>query len=287
MAQYSQEFATGVAVITGAGSGIGEGIARCAAEAGMRVVVADIAIDRAESVAAAIRDGGGDARASEVDVAQPESLDALARFSYDIYGEVTLLVNNAGIETVGFSWELGAEAWERVLDINIHGAVHGVRAFAPKMIAAGKPAWIANTSSIGGFGITPLQTSYIMSKHAMIAYSECLFLEMEIKQAPVQVSVILPGPVKTRIFEDGQTESDATSAAHRDVMMGMLQANGISAYEAAQRILPQIAAGDFWVSTHPEMTAEFAGNRAAQLSVLAKPSLPQEVLANMGMADAL
>ncbi|WP_116364059.1 SDR family NAD(P)-dependent oxidoreductase [Parahaliea mediterranea] len=274
----------GVAVITGAGSGIGEGLARVAAEQGMKVVVADIALDRADSVANAIAEQGGEALAVKVDVSDPQSIEALAATVHDHWGDVTLLVNNAGVETLGFSWELSAQQWEKTLNINIHGAIHGVRAFAPRMIAAGKPAWIANTASIGGLGMMPIQTSYILSKHAMISFSECLFLEMQIKQAPITVSAILPGPVATRIFEDGGTTTDTSSEQHRVMMNTMLEADGISGYEAAQRILPQLAAGDFWVSTHPDITREFAAGRAAHLSALAKPALPEEVLRGMGLS---
>ncbi|GAB3275803.1 SDR family NAD(P)-dependent oxidoreductase [Parahaliea aestuarii] len=274
----------GVAVITGAGSGIGEGLARVAAEYGMKVVVADIAVDRAQSVASAIVEQGGEALAVKVDVSTPDSIDALAATVHEHWGDVTLLVNNAGVETLGFTWELSTAQWEKTLNINIHGAIHGVRAFAPRMIAAGKPAWIANTASIGGLGMMPIQTSYILSKHALISFSECLYLEMQIKQAPIRVSAILPGPVATRIFQDGGTTIDTGSEQHRVLMNAMLEADGISGYEAAQRILPQIAAGDFWVSTHPEITREMAAGRAAHLTALGNPALPVEVLRGMGLS---
>lgn len=276
----------GVAVITGAGSGIGEGLARVAATQGMRVVVADIAADRAEAVAASIRESGGEAMSARVDVADPASIDALAEFAHETWGDVTLLVNNAGVETLGFSWELSTEQWEKTLNINIHGAIHGVRAFAPHMLESGKRCWIANTASIGGLGMMPIQTSYILSKHAVISYSECLFLEMQIKQAPIHIAAILPGPVTTRIFADGGTTTDNNSEHHRVMMHAMLEADGISADEAARRILPQIAAGDFWVSTHPEITRQMAAARAQHLSTLSKPALPAELLQSMGLSVA-
>jgi NAD(P)-dependent dehydrogenase (short-subunit alcohol dehydrogenase family) len=273
-----------VAVITGAGSGIGEGLAHCAAAAGMQVVVADIATDRAESVADAIREAGGDAMAMPVDVACPGSIDALAEAVHTRLGDVTMLFNNAGVETVGFSWELSSEQWEKTLLINIHGAIHGVRAFAPRMLASGRRAWIANTCSIGGLGMMPLQTSYILSKHAMISFSECLFLEMQLKGAPIHVSAVLPGPVATRIFADGGGGQDEGSAQHRAMMDAMLHADGISGLEAAQRIFPQVVAGAFWVSTHPEVTQQMAAGRAQHLSALSTPALPAEILASMGLA---
>jgi len=278
-------FNGGVAVITGAGSGIGAGLARHSAELGMRVVLADISIDRAETVAEEIRSAGSDALAVHTDVSIPESLDRLAAITSEHFGDVTLLVNNAGIETLGFVWELPAAMWEKTLQINIHGVIHGVRAFVPGMLAAGKKAWIANTSSIGGLGMMPIQTSYIVSKHAILSFSECLRLEMQLQQALIVVSAILPGPVATRIFADSQTGAAAGNERHRQIMNGMLEADGISGDEAARRILPQIAAGEFWVSTHPEMTQQFASQRAQYLSALAAPQMPLETLQAMGLGD--
>ncbi len=277
-------FRGGVAVITGAGSGIGEGLARLAARQGMRVVLAVVALDRVESVAGDIRAGGAEALAVHTDVSEPEALDRLAALTHEAFGDVTLLVNNAGIETLGYVWELPAALWEKTLKINIHGAIHGVRAFAPRMLEAGKRAWIANTSSIGGLGIMPVQTSYVLSKHAILSFSECLYLEMQVKKAPIHVSAILPGPVATRIFEDSSTGEDPVNVRHRDIMRQMLKSDGMSGYEAAERILPQIAEGRFWVSTHPETTREFANNRARHLAELSDPALPPEVLAGLGVA---
>jgi NAD(P)-dependent dehydrogenase (short-subunit alcohol dehydrogenase family) len=278
-------FNGGVAVITGAGSGIGAGLARHSSELGMRVVVADIAVDRAEAVAEGIRAAGGDALAVHTDVSVPEALDALAAITRERFGDVTLLMNNAGIETLGLVWELPAPLWEKTLQVNIHGVIHGVRAFVPGMLAAGRKAWIANTSSIGGLGMMPIQTSYILSKHAILSFSECLRLEMQLQQAPISVSAILPGPVSTRIFEDSQTGAAPGNERHRQIMHSMIAADGISADEAARRILPQIAAGEFWISTHPQMTQEFAQRRAQYLTALALPQLPLETLQAMGLGE--
>jgi NAD(P)-dependent dehydrogenase (short-subunit alcohol dehydrogenase family) len=266
-------FKGGVAVITGAGSGIGEGLARESAALGMKVVLADIAAERIGAVADTIRSAGGEALAIPTDVTEPEAIERLAALTHERYGDVRLLVNNAGIETLGFVWEIPAAAWERTLAININAVVHGVRAFAPRMLAAGKSAIIANTASIGGLGIMPIQTSYIMSKHAIIAFSECLRLEMQVKKAPVQISVILPGPVATRIFEDADSGSNPVVRHHRDIMRSMLRQDGISGHEAAQRILSQIESGNFWVSTHPEMTRDMASQRAAHLTALDAPEM--------------
>lgn len=273
----------GVAVVTGAASGIGEGLARYAGENGMKLVIADINEERLNAIAEELRSKDVEVLAVPTDVSDAVAIDRLADAAFDHYGEVRLLINNAGIETLGFVWELPADVWDKTLNINIHGAVHGVRAFAPRMLASGKPGFIANTASIGGFGTMPVQTSYIMSKHAMIAFSECLAMEMQVKQAPIQVSAILPGPVATRIFEESKANPDPVSAYHREVMRSMLEKEGMTGYQAAQQILPQIAAGEFWVSTHPEITRGYAANRADVLANLHKPVLADELKAMLGI----
>src|SRR5690606_34817941 len=178
-----QKFAGGVAVITGAGAGLGSGLARRAGALGMTVVVTDIDGGRAEKVAREIIEAGGKAEALVIDVSRPEELDRLAETMFERHGGVRLLINNAGIETLGYTWEIPAARWEATLDINIHGVIHGVRAFVPKMLAKGEEAWIANLASVGSFGMMPTQTAYILTKHAVQSFSECLYLEMEVAEA--------------------------------------------------------------------------------------------------------
>ncbi|KAM5353393.1 hypothetical protein ACJ41O_000043 [Fusarium nematophilum] len=168
------KFCGGVAVITGAGGGLGSGLARHAASLGMTVIVADIAFDRAKEVASSITATGGRAEAISVDVSRPEELDRLSDHVFAQYGSVRLLINNAGIETLGSCWEVSATRWEATLNVNIHGVVHGVRAFLPRMIASGDECWIANTSSAGAFATIPGQSAYIMTKHALQAFTEAL-----------------------------------------------------------------------------------------------------------------
>ncbi|WP_207886372.1 SDR family NAD(P)-dependent oxidoreductase [Pseudomonas sp. 30_B] len=270
--------AGGVAVITGAGSGIGEGIARTAASRGMKVVLADIAGDRAEAVAAEIRAQGGEALAVATDVSDATQLDRLAQRAYDAFGEVTLLVNNAGIEMLGYAWEIPAATWEKTLAINVLGVIQSVRAFAPRMIAAGKRAWIANVGSVGSLGMMPIQTSYMVSKHAVLSFSECLALEMELVGAPISVSCVLPGPVASRIFTDAVLgETGGHSDKHRSIMADMLRTHGLTPLQAGEIILDGIAAGDFWVPTHPEMADAMARARADYLVSERRPRLRDEV----------
>jgi NAD(P)-dependent dehydrogenase (short-subunit alcohol dehydrogenase family) len=275
-------FKGGAAVITGAGSGIGEGIAVQAATVGMSVVVADIATDRAERVAQEIRMGGGRAIAVTTDVSDPSALDRLAKDAYAAFGDITLLVNNAGIETLGFIWEIPTKRWEQTLNVNVHGVIHGVRAFAPRMLESVRETYIANLSSIGALGMMPVQTPYILSKHAVLSFTECLYLEMQLQPKPVNVSAVLPGPVATRIFEDANgADAEPVVAGHREIMRRMLADQGMTPREAGRVILEGIAAKQFWVSTHLETTMAVAKRRADYLAGLTDPAISAEMRATM------
>jgi short-subunit dehydrogenase len=265
-------FTDGVAVITGAGSGIGEALARTAAASGMTVVLADIDASRIDRVSAEINNAGGLALAIPTDVADPAALDRLAARTHEAFGDVRLLVNNAGVETVGLIWDIPAELWERMFKINALGVVNGVRAFAPRMLECGRPAHIANVASVGGLSIFPVETAYISSKHAVLSFTEGLYLEMLMQQKPIHVSAVMPGPVATGIFDDARGAGSAQDH-HRSAMKDML-ADGMQPMEAARIILAGIAQGDFWVSTHPDLTLRTARMRADYLSTLALPDLP-------------
>jgi len=264
-------FTDGVAVITGAGSGIGAALARTAAAAGMTVVLADIDIPRIDRVSAEIGAAGGTVLAIQTDVADPAAVDRLAARTHEAFGDVRLLINNAGVETLGLIWDIPAALWERTLRINVLGAVNGVRAFAPRMLKHGAPAHIANVASVGGLSIFPVETAYICSKHAVLSFTEGLYLEMRMQRKPIHVSAVMPGPVATSIFDDAKGAGPAQNH-HRAAMKDML-ADGMEPMEAARIILAGIARGDFWVSTHPELTLQTARMRAEYLSSLARPDL--------------
>ena len=283
MTAHEAKLAGGVAVITGSGSGIGAGLARRAGALGMTVVLADINLAAAEAVAAEIVSAGGAAEAICVDVSRPDALDRLADMVVDRHGSVRLLVNNAGIETLGFAWEIPAARWETTLNVNLHGVIHGVRAFVPHMLASGAECWLANLASVGAFGMMPTQSAYMLTKHAVQSFSESLFLEMQVKGAPIHVSSIIPGTVKTGIFSvaAGAGEPDE-GARYRKTMREMMAAYGMDLDEACRRILEQVAEGRFWVSTHPEMTAQMIEGRIAFLRAQADPSMTDETRALLG-----
>lgn len=275
-----EKFAGGTAVVTGAGSGIGEGIARVAASLGMNVVLADVSRDRIEQVAASIDPTGASVLPVVTDVTDIAALERLADAAYDRFGEVRLVVNNAGIETIGFSWEIPDETWDRLLSINVRGVVHGSRIFARRMLEGGKTGYISNVASIGALGMMPTQAPYMMSKHAVLSFTECLYLEMQLKKAPIHVSAVLPAQVATRIFEDAPADRGSGFVERqREMMHAMITQIGVTPERAGELILDGIAAGDFWVSTHPETTAQIAKTRSEYLAALARPALAEQARA--------
>ncbi|WP_298196956.1 SDR family NAD(P)-dependent oxidoreductase [Novosphingobium sp.] len=282
MAQDAEVFGGGVAVITGAGSGIGAGLARRAGALGMTVVVADVNQAAAQATVDQIVAVGGQAEAVRVDVSQPEELDRLADHVFAAHGEVRLLINNAGIETVGYTWEVPTARWEATLNINLHGVIHGVRAFMPRLIASGKEAWIGNLSSVGAFGMMPAQTAYIVTKHAVQAFSECLYLEAQLKAPQIHVSAIIPGMLKTNIFNAGAGDDVAghepeSARAHRQRMFEMMRDYGMDLDEGCRLFLEQMAENRFWVHSQPDMSREVLDGRIAFFQAQQAPVLPESV----------
>lgn len=282
MAKDADVFGGGVAVVTGAGSGIGAGIARRAGALGMTVVVADVNEAAARDTADRIVAAGGTAEPVRVDVSQPDELDRLAGHVHATHGDVRLLINNAGIETVGFTWEVPTARWEATLNINLHGVIHGVRAFMPRMIASGKAAWIGNLSSVGAFGVMPAQTAYMVTKHAVQSFTECLSLEARLKAPNVHVSAIIPGMLKTNIFNPGAgddvagTEPDG-ARAHRQRMFEMMRDHGMDLDEGCRLFLEQMAENRFWVHSQPEMSQQVIDGRIAFFQSQDAPVLADSV----------
>lgn len=274
-------FGGGVAVITGAGAGIGAGLARHAHHLGMSVVLADVDHDAIAALRNEIIADGGSAVDAVCDVRDPDAVTALAEQTYRDLGPVRLLVNNAGVEQFGYLWDTPVANWNRVMDINVSGVFHGVRAFVPRMIAAGSAAWIWNLSSIGGVATVPLQTPYIVSKHAVLALTECLRLEIQLAGHAdlIQVQAVLPGAVKSNIFEAaGGVGADLVGAdvdaadSQRDAMLA-IKAGAMDPLDAAEVLFEESARGAFYLLTQPEYVRSAMAERAEALRTLVPPQL--------------
>jgi NAD(P)-dependent dehydrogenase (short-subunit alcohol dehydrogenase family) len=273
-----ETFSGGIAVITGAGAGIGAGLARHASQLGMTVVLADVDVNATAALREELCAAGGSAADVICDVRDPDAVQQLADRIYRDLGPVRLLVNNAGVEQFGYLWDTPVANWRRVIDINVSGVFHGVRAFLPKMMASTEQAWVWNLSSVGGVLAAPLQGPYIMSKHAVLALTECLYLDVQSAghDHHIHVQAVLPGAVVSNIFESaGGVDSDATDAAiaeqHRRAMLEV-KARAMDPLAAAATIFEQAAEGGFYLLTQQSVGAAMA-ERANVLAAQRHPSL--------------
>ncbi|HWS92932.1 MAG TPA: SDR family NAD(P)-dependent oxidoreductase [Mycobacterium sp.] len=273
-------FSGGVAVITGAGSGIGAGLARHASYLGMTVVLADIDADAAAALRDELRAAGGSAEDAVCDVRDARAVQELADRTYRDIGPVRLLVNNAGIEQFGYLWDTPVANWQRVVDINVSGVFHGVKAFLPKMIATQEQAWVWNLASVGGVMAIPLQGPYIMSKHAVLALTECLYLDVQSAGHGhrIHVQAVLPGAVVSNIFESaGGVDPDeagdvAAAEAQRSAML-VVKAAAMDPLAAAEAVFAQAAEGRFYLLTEPESGGAAMTERANVLAAQRPPSV--------------
>lgn len=274
-----ETFSGGIAVITGAGAGIGAGLARHASRLGMTVVLADVDADAIAALRDELCAAGGAARDVVCDVREPDAVQALAERTYRDVGAVRLLVNNAGVEQFGYLWDTPVPNWKRVIDINISGVFHGVRAFLPRMMTTEEPAWVWNLSSVGGVVSIPLQAPYIVSKHAVLALTECLHLDVQSAGHGhhIHVQAVLPGAVVSNIFESaGGVDADASdrgaAESQRSAMLD-IKAEAMDPLTAAEVVFEQAAEGQFYLLTQPEYVGNAMLERANVLAAQRPPML--------------
>lgn len=194
------EFADRIAIVTGGASGIGRALCEALAREGARVVAADVDAAGAARVADAIGRAGGRARAEAVDVADGEAVRRLVEGTAAREGRLDLLFNNAGIAIGGELRDMTDAHWRRIVDVNLWGVVHGIRAAYPLMARQGA-GHIVNTASGAGLVPSPLAAAYATTKHAVVGLSTSLRAEAE--GLGVRVSVVCPGFVDTAIFDAG------------------------------------------------------------------------------------
>ena len=247
----TQQFRDGVAVITGAASGIGTGLARKAASLGMRLVLADVNAPLLHAFAATLE---AEVLAVPTDVTQACALEALAEQAWVRFGGVDLLFNNAGLMATGLSWEITPERFARCMDVNLGGVLNGIRSFVPRMLKDGRPGRIINTASIGGFLPSPLMSPYSASKFAVVALTESLWGELKMLKAPLDVHLLAPGPVLSGIFDDpfGDAGTNPATQEFVQTMREMQARNGMTADELAERAFAGLERNDYWLLPHPE-----------------------------------
>ena len=190
------EFAGRVAVVTGGASGIGRALGEALAREGARVVLADVEAPALERASREVAEAtGAEISGIVTDVSDFASVDALAAEVFGRYGEVNVLVNNAGVGAPSAKvWDTTPNDWRWVFGVNVFGVAHGVVAFVPRMIESGRPGYVVNTSS-GDGTVSPMPAAsvYASSKAAVSTMTECLAAQLRDEGAPIGVSLFLPG----------------------------------------------------------------------------------------------
>jgi len=201
-----KDFAGKVAVVTGGASGIGLALAKAAVSRGAQVVIADIREDALAEAQARLREAGGEVLAVRTDVSKYEEVEALADAAVRRFGRVNLMFNNAGVFASGVTWETSLEEYDWVIGVNLKSVIHGVKAFVPRMIAQGDPCHVINTASGAGITVNPGFCTYSMTKHAVVALTEALWLDLATQGVPnVGATVVMPGVVQSRIMYPEKT----------------------------------------------------------------------------------
>jgi NAD(P)-dependent dehydrogenase (short-subunit alcohol dehydrogenase family) len=246
-----KELSGKVAFVTGSAGGIGLGIARACADAGMKVVLSDIDESTLEEAAAELRSLGADVLAVPLNVTDREGWARAADRVRSAMGPVQLLVNNAGTSTSGMQFdEIGPEVWDQVIAINLTGVYNGVQTFLDDMRAAGS-GHIVNTSSMAGLWGPPLLAPYCASKYAVVGLSESL--RAELAEWDIGVSVLCPGGVRTRIWRTSRVVRGLPDVeTPPDDVSGQSARSAMLPDEVGRRVIDGVQADELYILTHPE-----------------------------------
>jgi len=259
-----RQLAGKTAFVTGGASGIGLALGRAFAQAGMKVMLADVEADALAAAVKSLRDVAPDVRGVACDVADPASVARAAEASYAAFGHVHVVCNNAWVAGGSGIDDISLDTWRWVLDVNLMGVLHGIHAFLPRIRAHGEGGHIVNTASMAGLqsglGFSP----YATSKFAVVAMSEGL--AMQLKPLGIGVTVLCPGFVRTRISGSGRNRPElygpvrapdpASAAGRLAAESARLQAAGLDPAEIATQTLAAIREDELYVFTHPEMHDE-------------------------------
>lgn len=279
-----------VAVVTGAGGGLGKAMGRRFAQAGMRVVLADVQAPLLAATEDELRADGFDVRGVVTDVTSFDSVQALRDRTLELFGAVHVVCNNAGIGAgaEGRMWEHEMNDWKWAIAVNVMGVVHGISAFVPVMLQQGDEGHVVNTSS-GNGGVSPLPSTpqYAATKAAVVTITECLYGQLQEVGARIGASVLFPGPhmLRTGLFESWRSRTDefakerprVTPYTTVEQIEAQMAAAGIAiAYtpveEVAERVVAGIRANQFWIQPESERTDLQIQARSASMLQRANPT---------------
>lgn len=243
-----RDFSGCVTVVTGGASGIGKGLGQRLVAEGATVVIADSDADLVTATAKDI-----DATPYAVDVRDAAAVQELADWTVARFGRVDFVANNAGVGPLAPFDELTLDDFRWVLDINVHGVVHGMKAFLPVLKANPDGGHMLNTASMAGLVTAPGMSAYSASKFAVVALTEAVRAELEAEDSPVGLSVLVPAQVRSNIGENALKRPGlAGGVPHGSNDDHLPPGEWLEADEAARIILDAVRRGDLYIVTHPE-----------------------------------
>ncbi len=256
-----RDFADKTAFVTGGASGIGLALGRAFAEAGMKVMLADVEAGALDKALQSLSNYGNRMQGIRCDVGDPESVERAAQATFDAFGNVHVVCNNAGVAAGGGIDNISIDNWRWVVDVNLMGVVYGVRSFLPHMLKHREGGHIVNTASmagmINGMGFSP----YAATKFAVVSMSEGL--AMQLQPHGIGVSVLCPEYVRTRIGESGRNRparygespplDPASPAAQVVAEIARRLEAGIDPGAVAAKVLDAIRNEQLYIFTHPNM----------------------------------
>src|SRR5271170_3306443 len=266
-----RELSGKAAFVTGAASGIGLALGRAFAQAGMKVMLADIEAGALEAAVKSLRDLGPDVRGIVCDVVDPVSVERAAAASYQAFGNVHVVCNNAGVAAGGGIDHISLDSWRWVLDVNLMGVLHGIRSFLPHIRSHGEGGHFVNTASMAGMNAGLGFSPYVASKFAVVGLSEGLATQL----APlgIGVSVICPDYVRTHIGASGRNRPERYGptptfdpASPAAMLLARITQNieaGLDPSAVAARVLAAIREDKLYVFTHPDARGELEERFAA------------------------
>src|SRR3984957_5788331 len=275
-----QELAGKTAFVTGGASGIGLALGSAFAQAGMKVMLADIETEALAAAVESLRHSAPDIRGVVCDVSDPASVERAAKASYEAFGNVHVVCNNAGVGGGSGIDNNSLDNYHWVLDVNLMGVLHGIRSFLPHIRAHGEGGHIVNTASMAGMNSGLGFSPYSASKFAVVNMSEGL--AMQLAPLGIGVTVLCPGFVRTRIFDSGRnrperygpalTPDPASAGGRLLAELRRLGQAGLDPAAVAARVLAAIRADEFNVFTHAgaEWRAELAERFDAILAAMDK-----------------
>ena len=241
-----------VAVITGGASGIGLAVAEALIAEGMSVVLADIDAPKLRDVEVRLTEDGASVATMVCNTTSEAEVNALVEFADATFGGVHVMFNNAGIAAMGDAWRDPMALWQRIVDVNLYGVIHGIRAVLPVMEQQGV-GHIVNTASMAGLTAAPGAAPYFATKHAVVGLSESLFIELDLTGSPIGTSVLCPGFVNTPLMDKEPETVESPVAQFINMALRAGVADGIPATDVADQVVDAVKAGRFWILTHEDM----------------------------------